>query len=812
MKKIIIMFLLIISHVIFDAAANSVIHEIRCKGLQRVTLDTVLFNLPVKTGMSVSKDNIADCIRILFATRYFEEIVISNKDGFIIIKVKEYPIINTIKIYKNKTIKSEVIQQILDTKNIKSGNPLNYYAIYEVKKLLKDVMNNFGKMNNIVQINTIPLSRNLVNLQIEFFEGKFTKVNTINIFGNRLFSQKKLLKQLTLYNRSPWNNIVFRKIYKNQKFFDDLKKLRTFYLDRGYAKFCINDIQINLTPDKENVDLFIYIHEGHQYFFKSLVIQGDILNYIPEIKKYFNIKSGDLYNNSKIKEIELNIRNMLSKFGYIHPDIYIEYSFDDNNKFVELYIHVDVGNSLYVREIRFEGNDITKDFVIRREIEQIEQKSLNYNSVLKDQKQLQYFSYFNTVDSYIENVPNSSNQIDLIYKIEERNNTGNLNLSIGFGTESGLNMRIGINQENCLGTGNIVSLTATKNQYQTYIDASLSKRYLGIRKINIFNKIFYNKFIHNKIDMSNYNIKNYGFNINCSYPFAIYQSYDIGLNYISNQLSQIEPQIAIWRYLYSIGIDPLTIIDNKDLNSNINLHTNDILLVLAWTLNNTNRMIFPEYGSYINFTNSVTLPGSCNYYYKIVIDGKHYTPLDKYFKWVLINTIYTGYADGLHKNKESPFYENFYLGGIQTIRGFQLNSIGPKAVYYNCSDSDTNYSTCAIKKSSSAIGGNVIMLLKSELMIPFLSYINAIEYYNTARIFLFIDAGTVWDTHWKNTEMTRAAGIMDYSTFKHIRISNGVSLKWMSPIGPIIFSYSKLIKKYTGDIEEPFQFSIGKSW
>lgn len=811
MKKKNILFLLIINFFIFDVVADSVIKEIYFSGLQRISVDTILSSLPIKNGSVLSQDSISSCIKILFSTEYFEEIRIFNNHGIITINVKERPLINIINLYKNKVIKSDIVQQVLNSKNIKSGHYLNNCTILEVTQELEKICYDLGKINAKVSIVVVPIPCNQVNLKVVFTEGKFTKVNQINIFGNQVFSHTQLLNQLTLYNNIRYNNLVFYKKYQNQKLLNDLEALKSFYLNHGYAKFCIDKMQVNFSSDKKNVCFDIYITEGHQYSFQSVTICGNILDFIPAIRKLINIKPGELYSDKKVKEIEQNIRNLLGKRGYIQPDILIESDFNSANRSIRLYFYVNVGTCFYVREIRFEGNDITKDSIIRREIQHMEQIPLNCFTVLTDQTQLKRFSYFKTVNTYVKYVPNVSNELDLIYSVEERN-TGNLNLSFGFGTESGFNTQISINQENLLGTGNALSIAATRNRYQTYFDASMLQKYVGSRKMNISSRLFYNNSVPNKVGILNYDIKNYGANIYYSYPFTINKSYKIGLNYISNHLNKIAPQIAIWRYLYSIGMDPVTMNDGNNLNSNINFVANDIILVTGWTFNDLNHMYFPESGIRLSVTSNLTLFRSDNKYYKLIVDGNHYLSIDKYSKWVLVNSIYAGYSGSLFKHKESPFYDNFYIGGIETVRGFQLNSIGPKAVYYKCNDYDTSYDTCTIKKSSDAVGGNAIVLVKTELILPILSYINKPEYFDLARISLFIDSGTVWDTFWKNTAITRAAEIEDYSIFNCIRISSGISLKWMSPIGPVMFSYSKLIKKYPGDIEEPFQFSIGKSW
>lgn len=809
--SIILVLLLIISNTVCSAV-GLIVNKIHFNGLQRMSLETALFNLPFTIGSLVDESILSDGIRKLFDTGYFEEIALSNSDdGIITITVKERPMINALILNGNKIIKTEIIQDILNTKKIKSGELLNNYTIFEAQQELEDICYSFGKFNSTIKIFCNPLERNRVDIKVIFSEGKTAKVNSISIFGNHDFTQKQLLKQFKSYNCTRWNNIIFHKQYHKQRLFNDLEILRTFYLNHGYAKFDIDDTKINLDSNKENVYCSVFITEGSKYLFKSLIIRGNVLNHIPEIKNCLFIPDGEVYSRIRIKEIENNIRYILGKYGYIHPSVSMEYDFDDCNKTIKLYVYIDVGNRFYVHEIRFEGNDITQDSVIRREIQQMEQTPLNYISILRDQERLRRFSYCKQVETRIANVPDLFNQVDLIYTIEERN-TGNLNVSMGIGAESGLNMQIGICQDNLFGTGNATAITAIKNRHQTYVDISVFKKYFGIKRNSISGKIFYNNLLNYKTDLSNYNMKNYGIDINYQYPITEYETYNIGLNYTSHNLNQITPQIAIWRYLNSIDIDPSLLITDKPLNKGIRFYVNDLILVSGWVFNNVNCMYFPEFGSRFGITGYLTLPGFDNKYYKIIIDSSYYLPLDNRSEWIFLNSMYFGYASGFYKKIESPFYDNFYIGGIGTIRGFRPNSIGPKAVYYDCSDSNINYDTCSIKNSQDTIGGNAVTFIRNELILPIAFFVNNPKYFDTTRISLFMDIGTVWDTYWKNTEATRAAGILDYSIFGHIRISTGVSLKWISPMGPVMFSYSKVFKKYPGDIEEPFQFSIGKIW
>ena len=786
-----------------NGAENFVVQDIEIDGLQRVALGAALLKMPVRVGDTIGQGDVAEIIRALYASGNFEDVKVLRDGGVLMVQVKERPTIASISFSGNKAIKDEQLQENLNASGVREGEALDRTTLSNIEKGLEDFYYSVGKYNATVKAVVTPLPRNRSDLKFVFTEGVSAKIQQINFIGNEVFSDEELLSRFNLNVDVPWWNFLSDEKYQKQVLAGDIEALKSFYLDRGYLKFNVDSTQVAISPDKKGVYITLGLEEGEVYTVKDVKFRGDLIGEEATFERLVPFEDNETYNGSLVTSMEEGIKRVLGESGYAYPQVNTIPEFDDENQEVSLVVNVDPGNRIYVRDIRFTGNNSTKDEVLRREMRQMEGSWLNSKSIETGKTRLNRLGYFENVEVQTVRVPGSDDQVDLVYSVKEAN-SGSVNFGVGYGTESGVSFQVGLQQDNFIGSGNRVGINAMMNDYQKNISLDYRDPYWNLDGVSLGGKVFYNEFEAKEANIVDYTNESYGASLTWGFPFDELNRFEFGVGYTHNKIGNLSPYLQVEQFLRAQA-------DNIDSSGALN--TNDFDFNISWTRNNLNRGYFPTAGNHQRAFYKMTVPGSDVQYFKMQYDVRQYVPLTKKHEFTLLFRGRLGYGNGYGQTDGNdnlfPFYENYYAGGFTSLRGFGSNSVGPKAVYRDTSGSNNGTDIA----TDDSVGGNAVALASVELIVP--TPFASEEVQNQIRTSIFFDMASVWDTEFDYRDSGAEYGdryYYDYSDPTNYRSSYGAALQWMSPMGPLVFSLAKPIKKFDGDDEEFFTFTIGRTF
>lgn len=778
------------------AQENFVIENIEFVGLQRVTKGAVLLKLPVRVGDSIDKKEISDAIRSLYSSQNFEDIKVNFDDGVLKFTFQERPTISKISFSGNKALKDEQLSENLKSAGMQAGEALDRTKLNEIEKSMQDFYYSVGKYTASVKAVITPLPRNRVDVRFVFVEGTSATIKQINFVGNKVFSDEELAKRIKLTDDVAWYDVFGDEKYQKQLLAADLETIKSFYLNQGYLKFQIKEAQVSISPEKNSVYINIDMDEGQPYRIKDVSLRGSLAGHEKEFSSLVKFEPLETYNAAKVTELEEKVKKLLGRAGYAYPQVKTFPKFDDDKLEVSLIVNVEPGKRFYVRSIQFEGNSSTQDEVLRREMRQMEGAWLNADDIEQGKTRLNRLGYFSSVNTETRRVPGSDDEVDIIYNVQEAN-VGNINFGIGYGTSSGMSLQVGLSQKNFLGTGNSFNISAVRNNNSDTISLGVTDPYFTLDGVSLGGRVFYRNYDADKDSTSTYTSESFGGSSTLGIPYSEDVSLSTGLGYKHTKVNDLKDYVQYDAFLKDIG--------DADAKS---FEADDYYVSFGWKMNTLDRGYFPTEGTTQEASLKVVMPGSDSTYYKSQYDIRHYIPLDRSRKYVLMMKGRLGYGDGYGDSSVLPFYDNYYAGGFSTVRGFGSNTIGPKAI----TDKGGNTYT----GSDDSIGGNATALASVELFFPnpFAEDDGKVD---TVRTSTFVDAGTVWDTHfdydkYKGKISSGADNVYDYGDPTCFRASYGVALQWMSPMGTLVFSFARPLKSYTGDDKEFFTFSIGQTF
>ncbi len=780
------------------------INDIEVRGLYRVTKGAVLLSLPIQAGDDVTREDVAQALRKVFRTSNFDMVnAYYTSQGVLIIDVKERPTIVNVSYAGNNAIKAEQLDDIIKAHNVKTGEILDVEKLRELEASLEDYYNSTGRYQAKVSTILVYLPRNRVDVKFNFTEGVSAKIEQINIVGNKSFPEEKLLAQLELRDYVPWWNFLADRTFQAQKFSGDLETIRSFYMNRGYVRFRIDSTRVEMTPDRKGIYLSISINEGEQYSFDKFNVIGETYGHGEEMLKLIPLVPGEVYDANQVSHTEELLANYMGKFGYAYTKVKAIPVIDDEKKLVSLNFSVDPGHRIYVTDVRITGNTITTDEVVRRELRQMDGTWLSNEAISTSKRRLDQLGFFETVDITPRKTGTDGDTVEVVTTVKERP-TGSIKAGIGFGTETGINLNAEISQDNFLGYGGNASLGVNTNKYDQKIELRYDEPYFTVDGVSLGGSIYYEKFEAGDANIVDYTNEKFGASLGLGYPIDEHNFIRYNIGYEHNRLSQTSSFIQIQRFWD-------TYVDKNIRNGKVVFQ--NYTAGLYFSRNYLDRGALPTDGSKQTLYGTVAIPGSDTRYYKLGADTTHFFPLDKDRKFIVNFRAKAGYGNGYGSRngieETLPFFQNYYLGGDEWLRGFKYNAVGPKALY-----NSFTMGNVGVMGSRESVGGNAIVAGSLSLIIP--TPFASEGYDRSLRTSIFLDAGSLWDTNYDPGAIGQCFGkcdyIYDYSDPKEYRMSAGVTLVWVSPMGPIGFSLAEPIRKRDGDRTEFFSFSLGRTF
>lgn len=795
--RILLSAILILSINIAVAFDSFKISHIQFAGLQKISTQTAKDAIPVHEGDLYQADTAAKIIQSLYQTGFFKDISLFRKQNTLVIRVQERPTISHIKINGNKIATEEELKKSLKVIGLAEGEFYDPAIVDGIIRSLKRQYLSRGNHQVMIEPVVTEIDRNRVQVVIEINEGKLARIDEIHISGNVAFPEEKLLQQLPVSRSTLMTVFNHKDVYSDETLSNVVEALHDFYLDNGYVQFKVIDQKAIYSTDKKYLRIELVISEGPRYRLADWALVGKIDDYRAQLEALITLKPKQWFSRKEVLANSAKLNHFYGQRGYAMVKIDPATEFDHSHHLVHQHYIIEPGKLISVRNINFIGNNHTQSTVLRREQRQMEGAQFNSDLVQASVRRLRLLGYIKNAELKVSPVADIDDQVDLDYLINEAIKTGSLNAGIGFGSDNGLFGQAGFQQPNFLGTGKTFGMNFSVNKAQTAVSFSYDNPYFTDDGISSSISAYAQHIDADKINITDYSSSLYGFNYGLGIPMSEDDKVRISLGYERVELDTgNHPSPHIQYFTDKHG-----------------KHFNEILLSLSWSHNGYDRALFPTSGYYHNASLLASLPTFEDEltYYKAYYYGHYYYPL--WHNFILSLRGELGYGDGYGDFDQLPFLKNYYTGGTNSIRGFNYNSLGPRA---------TSPYTGLIDDSRT-LGGNLLMMGSVALVLP--------PMHSDLRTSLFFDFGNVFDTHAKDYKscnhpngqtalhtlckgseclaLTDCHDIDGSVNFSEIRSSMGVSFEWLTPMGPMLISLSTPVKKLDGDATKGFQFSVG---
>jgi len=723
-----------------------IVKNIEVKGNERISDETILMFSDILINDEVDSKKINKILKNLYDTDFFENISINMIGNNLLINVVELPIIQNIFFegVKAKKIKDEISKDL----KLKERSSFNQIALIDDKQNILNKLKNIGYYNAIIETYLDDLNDNRVNLKYKINLGDKAKIKKISFIGDKIYKDRKLRNIIISEEYKFWKFISGKKYLNENLISYDEKLLKGFYLNRGYFDVKINTSYAKLISDND-FELIYNINANKKYFFNELTLNlpADFQkDNFEELNKIFTKTKGKPYSINVVEEILDEIDNITINEEYSSVKAYVDESIISNQ--INLNFTIKETEKYFVNRINIFGNNITRENVIRNQLEIDEGDP--YNEILNNKSinNLNSLNFFKSVQSEILDGDDKNSKVINI-TVEEKA-TGEIMAGAGFGT-SGSSIMFGVKENNYLGKGISLDANGTISPDSFKGKFSVSNPNYKNSDKSVFATI---------LVQENDNLKNFGYKTNK-------QGIEFGTNF---------------EYLndFNLGLSTSSFYEKIETDSSASAKQQsqegdywDTFVKINFDYDKRNQKFKTTDG----FRSS--------YYLDLPIISKTNT-LSNAYSYKIFSELYDNNISTVSlflQSANSITGDDIKLSERLSIpssklKGFQVGKVGPK-------DGD-DY-----------IGGNYISTLNIASTLP-----NILPNSQNIDFSIFFDAANVWGVDYNSS----------IDDTNKIRSSIGMAIDWFTPIGPLTFSLAETLSRHSTDVTESFRFNIGTTF
>ncbi len=742
--------------------AESVIKEIRVEGNQRIETQAVIGTLESKIGSAYSSEKVNRDLKSLYKMGAFADVKIEkvNVPGGVklIYTVEERSNITKITFEGNKKVKEDKLRELSE---VKAFSPLNSVALANtIKKIREHYAKEGYHLAEIEpEFKNVPVSNgnskssgSIENQELVFHihEHEPVRIGRVNFIGNKVYSDKELRSKIKTKSRHYFSWLTGSGKFQDEMVKRDAAFLVYFYQNNGYLKVKVGAPKVYLSRDRKSITVTYHITEGERYKVKHVEMQGEILTTKQEMESKLVLKSGAYYSRQKVEEDLQALGALYGDQGYAFANINPVIIPNDEERTADVTYTVQRGPRVYIEKINISGNAVTRDKVIRRELKIKENTLYNESRLRESQQRVQALGYFEEVN-FATPRGSSDDRIQVNITVKERQ-TGQFSIGAGFSSVEKFIITASLSKENFLGYGLSGQFSVEASSRRQLFILSLEDPYFldsqwilgisGYRTINVY---------------SDFNRDSFGASATLGHRIFDYSTFRLTYQAEDVKISHFTTTIPA---VFAQNLSGLT----SSLGASLIRDTR-------------NNRLFPSSGMYQSFTSEFAGVGGDNDFIRLTENFRYYQPV---WKKIVGKLNFTAAQIKSTGNGIVPLFERYYMGGVNSLRGYFLRDVGPSVrIPTSPLGGDHRF----------VYGGNKMLQLNLELELPL---------YDPAgfKLVTFFDTGNAFAED-------------ENFSLNHLRSDYGFGLRWNSPFGPLRFEWGLPINRQPGEDPVIFNFTIG---